>query len=373
MLKQFKLNMKLIKEIDKALLISLILLILYGILNIYLCPEGESYAKTQVYWFILSMFALYIFIAVDYTIIFSYVPIFYWGSVALLIIVMIPQIGIVVNGARGWIALGGARIQPAEFAKIGIILMIAKKLEDMEGKINDVKNLAIVVFYAAVPVLLIIRQPDMGMCMVCFFIVLGIFYIMGLDIQIICGGVISLFLAIVLIWNLGLIDTYQKTRVTAFLNSEVDNASTYNLRQSLIGIGSGGILGSRLSFSKYGSSSYSASNVPEVRTDFIFAEIADQWGFLGAIVLLTLYGFLIYRMISISRISKDIFGSVICVGIISYFLFAIFQNIGMTIGLMPITGITLPLISYGGSSLLTTVVSVGLVINIGMRRKKIFF
>ena len=108
-------------------------------------------------------------------------------------------------------------------------------------------------------------------------------------------------------------------------------------------------------------------------TDFIFAAIADQWGFLGAIVLLTLYGFLIYKMISIARTSKDIFGSVICVGIVSYFLFAILQNIGMTIGLMPITGITLPLISYGGSSLLTTVISVGLVINIGMRRKKIYF
>ena len=122
-----------------------------------------------------------------------------------------------------------------------------------------------------------------------------------------------------------------------------------------------------------GSAGYASQNVPEIETDFIFAAIADQWGFLGAIVLLVLYGFLIYKMISIARTSKDIFGSVICVGIVSYFLFAIFQNIGMTIGLMPITGITLPLISCGGSSLLTTVISVGLVINIGMRRKKIFF
>ena len=376
MFKQFKLDIRLIKEIDKTVLISLILLILYGTLNIYLCTKGEyglSYVKKQAFWFVLSMFALYIFMAVDYTIIFNYVPIFYWGSVVLLILAKIPGIGMVVNGARGWIGFGGFQIQPAEFAKLGIILMLAKKLDDMEGKINEVKNFFILVFYAAVPVLFIVTQPDMGMSMVCFFIVLGIFYAIGLDMKIIGGGLMSLVLAIVIVWNSGLIESYQKARFTGFLNPEVDSANTYQLKQSLIGIGSGGILGSRPSLSNNGSSSYSAQNVPEVRTDFIFAAIADQWGFLGAIGLLALYGFLIYKMISIARTSKDIFGSVICVGIVSYFLFAIFQNIGMTIGLMPITGITLPLISYGGSSLLTTVISVGLVINVGMRRKKIYF
>lgn len=377
MFKQFKLDMRLIKEIDKTLVISLILLILYGTLNIYLCTKGTyglSFVKQQFFWFILSMVALYIFIAVDYAIIFNYVPIFYWGVVILLILTKIPGIGIVVNGARGWINLGIGHIQPAEFAKLGIILMLAKKLDDMEGKINEVKNFFILVFYAAVPVLFIVTQPDMGMSMVCFFIVLGIFYTIGLDIKIIGGGLMSLVLAIVLVWNSGLIESYQKARFTGFLNPAADDAKTgYHLTQSLIGIGSGGMLGSRPSLSNDGSSSYSAQNVPEVRTDFIFAAIADQWGFLGAITLLTLYGFLIYKMISIARTSKDIFGSVICVGIVSYFLFAILQNIGMTIGLMPITGITLPLISYGGSSLLTTVISVGLVINIGMRRKKIYF
>lgn len=377
MFKSFKLDMRLIKEIDKTIVISLILLILYGTLNIYLCTKGEyglSYVEKQAFWFVVSMLALYIFIAVDYTIIFNYVPIFYWGVVILLILTKIPGIGVVVNGARGWINIGIGQIQPSEFAKIGIILMLAKKLDDMEGKINEVKNFFILGFYAAVPVVFIITQPDMGMSMVCFFIVLGIFYTIGLDIKIIGGGLMSLILAIVIVWNSGLIESYQKARFTGFLNPAADDAKTgYHLTQSLIGIGSGGILGSRPSLSNDGSSSYSAQNVPEVRTDFIFSAIADQWGFLGAIVLLTLYGFLIYKMISIARTSKDIFGSVICVGIVSYFLFAILQNIGMTIGLLPITGITLPLISYGGSSLLTTVISVGLVINVGMRRKKIYF
>ena len=376
MFKQFKLDIRLIKEIDKTVLISLILLILYGTLNIYLCTKGEyglSYVKKQVFWFVLSMFALYIFMAVDYTIIFNYVPIFYWGSVVLLLLAKIPGIGMVVNGARGWIGFGGFQIQPAEFAKLGIILMLAKKLDDMEGKINEVKNFFILVFYTAIPVLFIVTQPDMGMSMVCFFIVLGIFYTMGLDMKIIGGGLMSLVLAIIIVWNSGLIESYQKARFTAFLNPEAGTANTYHLTQSLIGIGSGGILGSRPSLNIDGSSGYAAQNVPEVETDFIFAAIAEQWGFLGAVLVLVLYGFLIYKMISIARTAKEIFGSVVCSGIVSYFLFAILQNVGMTIGLMPITGITLPLISYGGSSLLTTVISIGLVINVGMRKKKIYF
>lgn len=377
MFKRFRLDIRLIKEIDKTLLISLILLILYGTLNIYLCTKGEhgiSYVEKQAFWFGLSMVALYIFISVDYTVIFNYVPIFYWGSVILLLLAKIPGIGMVVNGARGWIGFGGFQIQPAEFAKLGIILMLAKNLDEMEGKINDVKNFFTLVMYSAIPVVFIVTQPDMGMSMVCFFIVLGIFYTIGLDVKIIGGGLMTLVLAIAIVWNSGLIESYQKARFTGFLNPAADDAKTgYHLTQSLIGIGSGGILGSRPSLANDGTTSYSAQNVPEVHTDFIFAAIADQWGFVGAALLLVLYGFLIYKMISIARTSKDIFGSVICVGIISYFLFAIFQNIGMTIGLMPITGITLPLVSYGGSSLLTTVISVGLVINIGMRRKKIFF
>ena len=375
--KQLKMDVRLIKEIDKTALISLILLILYGILNIYLCTKGAyglSFAKQQFFWFMLSIVALYFLMAVDYKIIYDYVPIFYWGVVILLILTKVPGIGIVVNGARGWINLGIGHIQPAEFAKLGIILMLAKNLDDMEGKINDVKNFFILGFYAAVPVLFIVTQPDMGMSMVCFFIVLGIFYTIGLDMKIIGGGLMSVVLIIVIVWNSGLIESYQKARFTGFLNPAADDAKTgYHLTQSLIGIGSGGILGNRPSLSIDGSTGYAAQNVPEVETDFIFAAIAEQWGFLGAALLVVLYGFLIYKMISIARTSKDIFGSVICVGIVSYFLFAILQNIGMTIGLMPITGITLPLISYGGSSLLTTVISVGLVINVGMRRKKIYF
>lgn len=374
-MKRFKLDMRLMKEIDKTLLFSMIALVLYGILNIYLCTKGGTYdgfAFKQFVLLIVSLVLLYFFLSIDYTIIMNYVPLFYWGSVILLIVTLF--FGAEINGAKGWIRLGPLSLQASEFAKIGIILMLAKKLEEMEGKINDVKNFFTLVFYAAVPVVFIMKQPDMGMTMVCFFIVLGIFFVAGLDIRIIGGGLATLAIGIIIIFNSDILPAYQKSRFTSFLNPEADYAGNgYHLAQSLIGIGSGGILGSRPSLRIDGSTGYAAQNVPEVHTDFIFSAIAEQLGLVGAIFLLVLYGILIYQMICIARTSKDICGSIICAGIISYFLHAILQNIGMTIGLLPITGITLPLISYGGSSLVTTVLSIGLVLNVGMRRKKIHF
>ncbi|OPF52912.1 rod shape-determining protein RodA [Clostridium baratii] len=369
---KYKLDFKKIRDIDKVLLISTILLVLFGILNIYLAKKGENFATKQFVWFIVSLVALYIFMAIDYRVLYNYVPIFYWGGVGLLILTRF--VGSVRGGAKGWITFGPVSLQPAELAKIGMILMLAKKLEEMDLEINNLKNFFTLVFYAAVPVVFIIVQPDMGMTMVSFFIVLGIFYVAGLDGRIIGGGLLALFLGIIIVWNSGLIQDYQKGRITSFMNPEANmSGSGYHLSQSLIAIGSGGVLGNTPSLANDASTGYAAQHVPEVQTDFIFAAIAEHFGLIGVLFLLLLYGLLISRMITIARTSKDIFGSIICVGLISYFLFALLQNIGMTIGLVPITGITLPLISYGGSSLLTTIMSIGLILNVGMRRKKIRF
>lgn len=369
---KYKLDFKKIRDIDKVLLISTILLVLFGILNIYLAKKGENFATKQFVWFIVSLVALYIFMAIDYRVLYNYVPIFYWGGVGLLILTRF--VGSVRGGAKGWITFGPVSLQPAELAKIGMILMLAKKLEEMDLEINNLKNFFTLVFYAAVPVAFIIVQPDMGMTMVSFFIVLGIFYVAGLDGRVIGGGLLALFLSIIIVWNSGLIQDYQKGRITSFMNPEANmSGSGYHLSQSLIAIGSGGVLGNTPSLANDASTGYAAQHVPEVQTDFIFAAIAEHFGLIGVLFLLLLYGLLISRMITIARTSKDIFGSIICVGLISYFLFALLQNIGMTIGLVPITGITLPLISYGGSSLLTTIMSIGLILNVGMRRKKIRF
>ena len=373
-----KLDFKLIREIDKGLLFSAITLMLYGIFNIYLCTKGDVlpffFFKKQFAWFIISMVALYLLVSIDYSVIYRCTPIFYWGSVVLLLCVWIPGIGVKVNGARGWINIGISNLQPAELAKFGIILMVAKLLEEMDYEVNNLRNIIKIGIYCMIPVSLILIQPDMGMTMVCFFIVLGMLYIAGLDRRIIIGGFSALFIGVIVLWNSGLILPHQKARITAFMNPETDTSSQgYQLNQSLIGIGSGGLIGSKPSLDPEVSPGYSGTHVPEVQTDFIFAAIGEQWGFVGAMFLLMLYGILITRMINIARKAKDQFASLVCIGLVSYFLFAITQNIGMTIGLIPITGITLPLISYGGSSLLTTTMAVGLVLNIGMRKKKIHF
>lgn len=377
-LSRYKLDFKLIREIDKGLLFSAIALMLYGMLNIYLCTKGDVapffFVKKQFMWFIISMIALYFLVAIDYSVIYRYVPIFYWGSVILLLCVWIPGIGVKVNGARGWINIGISNLQPAELAKFGIILMVAKLLEEMDYEVNNLRNIIRIGIYCMIPVSLILIQPDMGMTMVCFFIVLGMLFIAGLDRRIIIGGFSALLIGLVVLWNSGLILPHQKARITAFMNPETDtSAQGYQLNQSLIGIGSGGVVGTRPSLDPEVSPGYAGTHVPEIQTDFIFAAIGEQWGFLGAMFLLLLYGILITKMINIARKAKDRFASLVCIGLVSYFLFAITQNIGMTIGLIPITGITLPLISYGGSSLLTTTMAVGLVLNIGMRKKKIHF
>ena len=369
-LSQFKMDKKKFKEIDKWMLFSIVTIVLFGILNIYLATKPYAYNTTYVIkqslFFGVSLVALYLIMALDYSIIKGFTPLFYWASIVLLVLVLI--IGKAVNGAQGWINLGIVSFQPAELAKVATIMMMGKKLEDMDGNINNFKNFCII------PAALIVIQPDMGMTMVLFFMVVGVFFAGGLDKRIIIGGLTGLVVAIVLVWNSGLIQPYQKMRIISFQNPEANSSEEgYHLRQSLIGIGSGGFLGTHNSLSKDSAGGYASQYVPEVETDFIFAQIGEQWGLLGAAFLLALYGILICRMIAIARDSKDMFGNIVAIGMTSYLLFAIWQNIGMTIGLMPITGITLPLVSYGGSSLLTTILSLGLVLNIGMRKKKLYF
>lgn len=375
-LSAFKLKLKSLEKVDKLMFISMVLITMFGILNIYLSKKaavgGMGFPIKQSVFFIASIILLYFVLAIDYSIIKVFTPIFYWASISLLILVLI--IGSTINGAQGWLRLGPLSFQPAELAKIATVMMLGKKLEDMDGEINNLKNFFILAFYAVIPAGLIVIQPDMGMTMVLFFMVLGTFFIGGLDKRIIIGGLGSLVVGIVLVWNSGLIQDYQKRRITSFRNPETDTSgSGYHLRQSLIAIGSGGFFGTLDTLANDGTSGYASQYVPEIQTDFIFSQVCQQWGTFGAMCLLGLYAILISRMINIARTAKDIFGNILVTGMIAYFLFAIWQNIGMTIGLMPITGITLPLVSYGGSSLLTTILSLGLVLNVGMRRTKINF
>ncbi len=372
MLNKLIINKKLLRQLDVIIIILAIIIVVFSCINIYSATFrnlGIYYAKLQFAWLILGLSVIYVILLVDYVLLKNYAALIYWAGVIFLALNDFV-LGSTHKGANAWIAIGSRAIQPSEFAKLGMIIMLAKLLEDMEGKINEPKNFFKLVLYAILPMILIVIQPDMGMTMVSFFIVLGMLFIAGLNLRVIFGGFAGITLLIIGIWNSPLMKTYWKGRLLSFINPEAHGQGlSFQLNQSLMGIGSGKILGE--GFGK--GLQIAGNNVPEAHTDFIFAVVGEEWGLLGALILLAMYGLLIYRFVKIAKSSKDIFGSLVAVGVISSFIFSIFQNIGMTIGLMPITGITLPLMSYGGSSTLSNFMSIGLLLNIGMRRKKINF
>lgn len=382
MLEKFKINKKLFKQLDFGIISICITIVLFGSLNILSATQwiyrgsntgsttiNYHYLKMQLLWLVIGLIAMYLVLLIDYTVIQSYAKVIYWCGILLLLLnAVMPH---KVNGAESWLKIGSLpSFQPSEFAKIGLIIIISKKLDDMEGNINNVKNFLILAGYAIIPVAFLLKQPDMGMTMFFFFILLGMFYIAGLNSKAIVGGLIGVFASVALVWNSGIIKLYQKNRLVSFLYPDADPLGTgLQLVQSQIGIGKGGIFGTGFLKGSWAA----VGSTPESSTDCIFSVLGEEWGLVGAIFLLALYGFLIYKFVRIAKNSKDIFGTMLTAGVISIFLFSILQNIGMNIGIMPITGLTLPFMSYGGSSIITTFLCVGLVLNVGMRRKRINF
>lgn len=370
-IEDFKIDKKNLKQIDLTMIFALVLLCLFSLANIYSATRlkyGNHYIIYQLMWIAISIVVCYIILCVDYNIIVRYADIFYW--ICILMLIYTAKFGTVVNGAKAWIRIGSNSIEPGEFVKLALILIISKKINNMDFKINRWKNLLTIFVYLLIPLAFILKQPDLGVAMICFFIVLGIVFVGGLDLKILCVGLALIAAMIPIVWNSGFIKDYQKERMTAFLNQNANTQTVnYQLTQSKIAIGSGGIWGK--GFLK--GTQTNKGIIPESSTDFIYAVIGEQWGLAGGIFLIFLYTIVLVRIISISKHAKEVLGSLICAGTASGLIFSIFTNIGMTIGISPITGITLPFISCGGSSILTNLASMALVLNVGMRRKKINF
>ncbi len=375
----FSINKKLLKNLDVKLLLLIVTVSFFGAANI-LSATQSSYSSfnfyqfnRQICWILISVACLCVVISIDYLRILQISELIYWLGIFLLALnKVLPKH--VVNGAGSWLTIGGVNIvQPSEFVKIGLILLLAKKINDMEGNINNIKNLLIILFYSLLPMGFIASEPDMGMTMIYFFMVFGILFLSGLDYRIILSGFVASIVLIVILWNSPLIHDYQKVRITSFLsNSDTISSNEnekYQVNQSLIAIGSGKLMGSGFLKGNF----IQGGRVPFCSTDFIFSVVGEEWGLLGAFLLLVLYALILYRISQICKTSKDIAGSVICSGVIFSLLFSIIQNIGMTIEIMPITGITLPFMSYGGSSLLSSFILIALTLNVGMRNKKIMF
>jgi len=284
-----------------------------------------------------------------------------------LIAVLIPGIGSQINGARAWIALpGGFQIQPAELAKITIIIGMSMILSE-RGQDNDqptTRDMLQALVVAGIPVLLIMLQPDMGTVFIISAAVVTIVAVSGSSARWVGALLLLAVLAGVIAAKTGVINDYQIKRLQTFVNPSADTQGTgYQLRQARITVGSGGLVGTGL----FNGPQTSGRFVPEQQTDFIFTVAGEELGFLGSGFILILYLIMLMRAFTIARRTSDPFGRLVTTGVIAWFSFQIFENIGMTLGLMPMTGVPLPFLSYGGSSMFANLIGFGLLQNVHAR------
>jgi rod shape determining protein RodA len=295
-------------------------------------------------------------------------PVLYFGSLAGLALIFVPGIGTTVNGSHSWLMIGGLSIQPAELAKVGVIVGMALVLaERAEGRLRDYlspSDLVPALLIAAVPAALIMLQPDLGTAMVLVAIVFGILTLAGAPKRWLVGMVIAGAGAVAVAVVVGVLEEYQLLRFRAFTDPSLDpDGAGYNTIQARVAIGNGGVLGQGL----FEGSQTQAGFVPEQHTDFVFTVAGEELGLVGAAAIIVLFAVLLWRALRIASAADDIFGRLAAVGVACWFGFQAFQNIGMCLGIMPVTGVPLPLVSYGGTSMFASLIGVGLLQNIHLR------
>lgn len=363
---------RLVKNIDFGLLVDVVLISLLGIIAISSATHithGGS-IKTVVYqsiWLVLGIMTALLIMKIDYNVIGNYYKLIYAFSIFCLILTLFLAKNI--NGAESWITIGGISLQFSEFAKIALIISIAKYLDLKRDSLNSITEIGKIILIVGIPFVLILKQNDFGTAMVLLCVLLGMLYMSGINLLYIFSMISIGAVATPLLYKYAL-KGYQKDRIMTFLNPNLDKAGAgYHVNQSKIAIGSGRIFG----YGLYKGTQIQYDYLPEASTDFIFSVVGQELGFVGAAGLLLLYFIMLYKLIQIAIKSKDYFGSMMVMGIVCMFLVHIFENIGMTIGLMPVTGIPLPFMSKGGSSLLANMIAIGLALNVGMRKQKINF
>ncbi len=363
---------------DKLLTFAVVGLLLIGTLLVYAGTREwfRSYGLDPEYYFkrhtlniIIGGLLAYGTTLIDYRLLRAYTPIVWIAAVIGLIIVLIPGLGSEINGARAWISLpGGFQLQPAELAKIAIIVGMAMILADREQSDKDPTDLDVVkaLAIAAVPVLLIVAQPDLGTVLIISAAVVAMIGASGAPARWVIGLLLAAIVGVFAAVQTGAVSSYQVARLQSFVDPSADPQATgYQLRQSRITIGSGGLLGKGL----FEGPQTNGRFVPEQQTDFIFTVAGEELGFVGCSIILFLYTLFFIRAFTICRRSSDLFGRLVCIGVIAWFAFQTFENIGMTMGLMPMTGVPLPFLSYGGSSMFANLIGVGLLQNVHARSR----
>ena len=362
-----------LRHLDPSLLLATLALTAYGVAMIFSATASKqedagldpgAYLKRQIAAAVVGAVLLLIVSTFDYRHLKGLSPIIFGLSIVSLIMVLTP-LGELVNGARSWIRWGAFQFQPSELAKIGALIAGAAYLSERKGSVGFLDVLA-VCGIIGVPTALVFLQPDFGTMMVFVFVLLGLLLLGGAKYRhLLLLGFVGV--ALITVWvQTGAIKQYQIDRITAFMDPTPDVRSEgYNLIQSKIAIASGGLRGKGLQAEN---TQTSLDFVPEQHTDFIFTAVGEQLGLIGSVTLLLLLGFMLWRALRIAAMSRDLFGTLIAGGIAALWAFQIFVNLGMTMGIMPITGIPLPFMSYGGSSIIANYVAVGLLLNIHMRR-----
>jgi rod shape determining protein RodA len=361
-----------IRHVDVVLVGAALALAVIGLFAIYSATHQSlaavdldpgRFVKRQLTFLGVGVIALMLAVSFDYRLLKVYAGIAYVSSLALLVLVRTP-LGTSVKGSQRWFELFGFQLAPSEVAKLALIAMLAAVVSEIRGELT-LRDVFRAAGLAALPAVLVFLQPDLGTSIVFAAILVGVLVVSGARGRHLATlGLITVGL-IFAGFHVGLVKEYQLERLRAFLDSEsAPAAARYNREQAEIAIGSGGLTG----VGYLQGTQTNLDFVPEQHTDFVFTVVGEEFGFLGAGALLSLYSLLLWRAFRVALASRDPFGTYLAAGIASMLALQMFVNVGMNIGIMPITGIPLPFVSYGGSSLLLNCVSIGLLLNVNMRR-----
>ena len=363
---------KMFKNFEWGILICTIILLAIGLVALFSATQNSDYEefKKQIMWIGISIPVIVVVILVDYEILAKISPVIYGLSLISLVAVLFTE---PINGATSWFNIGPFSFQPAEFAKIAVVLFMANVMVKLQQKgrdeINRFCKLGIILATVAVPTLLIIKQPDYGTALAFLVALIFMLYVAGINKKYIITAVLLVVILVPLAY-LFILPDHAKARIDVYLNPNLDpRGDGYNIIQSKLAIGAGQIFGMGLF---KGNQTQLGYLYPKT-TDFIFAVISEEMGFVVAGAIIVLYVILITKSIQVAKTAKDDLGSYIATGIVGIFFFNMLENIGMTMGLLPITGIPLPFVSYGGSSMLTNLTLIAILLNISTRRKKAMF
>lgn len=367
------LDTRLRRNADGPLLFLTYLLAFLGVLVIFSATRGDptAFYRKQMLWLVIGTLGMIAATAIDYHHYIRFVRHFYMLNIVLLTAVLTRFLGHSAKGAGRWIKIGGFPFQPSELAKLCVILTLAVYLSQVREDIQKPKTLLISFLTVALPMALIFKQPDLGTALVTLAIWFGMVFMAGAKIKHLVTGVVVASLLFFGMWHSGKLKDYQKARIIAFINPDADPKETgYHVVQARIAIGSGGMWGKGLTKSTQVRGGY----IPEKQTDFIFTDIGEELGFVGSVAVVALYGLLLLRgTFIIAAANEDLLGKLIATGVVTMFAFHIIVNIGMNIGIMPVTGVPLLLISYGGSNIIMALICIGLLQSVSRYRHQLLF